>query len=225
MIKFALTKNIADNIFLYYGNHNESSVIFHNEFNKLKNTFNGKLKVVNYLSQPKYLNNCIKGRITKNETINQLNQLDSQIISDADFFVCGPEGMMKNVIEGLEEFKISSNNIHTEYFSFGILDYDEEIELIEREVTILISGEQHKIKIEAGNTILQQALQEKIHIPNSCNYGSCGTCKAKLISGKIMLAAHTALSQEEREKGFCLTCIGYPVSENIVILYENPFED
>ena len=56
-------------------------------------------------------------------------------------------------------------------------------------------------------TVLDAGLRQSIVFPYSCRGGTCGTCKAKLISGDISYAAETAaLSEAEKESGLVLLC-------------------
>ena len=55
-------------------------------------------------------------------------------------------------------------------------------------------------------------------IPNSCNQGTCGTCKVKVLSGTV---AHpptpdSVLSYQEQEEGFVLTCQSVPTSDVVI---------
>mgnify|MGYP000901460822 CR=1 FL=1 len=225
MIKDTLLNNCESNVFLFYGNKDESDIIFHKELEQLEAEFQNRFRVNYFLSQSLKNNSYKKGRISKEVVIEQLAVYNKSLTENADYFVCGPEGMMRSVIEGLKDIKIDSKRIHFEEFSLNVIDYDGEIELKDRDVIILLLGERYKIKVEAGKTILQKAIEENISIPNSCNYGSCGTCIAKLISGDVMLGSQSAINDNQKENGICLTCVGYPVSDNVVVLYENPFEE
>ncbi|ENA3446230.1 CDP-6-deoxy-delta-3,4-glucoseen reductase [Yersinia enterocolitica] len=55
-------------------------------------------------------------------------------------------------------------------------------------------------------TILDAALQNDINIEYSCKDGTCGTCKAKLISGEIEQGENTSLTNEDVANGIILTC-------------------
>ena len=88
-----------------------------------------------------------------------------------------------------------------------------------------MKGEKHVITVKPGESIQEKGLEEGLPIPFSCQMGECSTCKARLLSGKLKLVSQTALSEEEIKNGYCLTCVGYPASENVVILYEDPFDD
>lgn len=225
MIKSILKHEIKSKIVLYYGNRNEDSIIFKNEIDDLTKIYPLRFRVIHLLSNPSPEWKGLKGRITHPLVIELLSSILFVDTQNADYYLCGPEGMMQNVIQALDELKIDHKKIHRENFVVKILDDNDEIEQIEREVTIFIKGYKHTVMVQPGESILQKALQLGLDLPNSCQHGECGTCRARLLSGKLRLVSQTALSEEEINDGYCLTCVGYPANENVVILYEDPFED
>lgn len=68
------------------------------------------------------------------------------------------------------------------------------------------------ITFNAGETatILDSALENNINIEYSCKDGTCGSCKAKLISGEIEQGENSALTNEDISNGFILTCCSKP---------------
>lgn len=223
MIKTELKKIDSRKITLIDGNKNESSIIFKEEIEELKKLYPDKFTVIHFLSSPsnKWKGNI--GRITKESALTTLSSLGKEFLTNTEFYICGPESMMQNVKDALSELGIEYTRIHTENFSVKILHSGETIEQKEREVTVFIAGEKHKIRVLPGETILQKALENNIGIPNSCNYGSCGTCKARLLSGVILLKDQTVLTEQDIKHNYCLTCVGYPASDDVVVLYEDPF--
>ena len=70
--------------------------------------------------------------------------------------------------------------------------------------------------IEAGRLrILEAALDAGVPFPHGCGTGECGSCKCKLLSGKVAMDAYSpgALTDEEREKGLILACRSRVVSD------------
>ncbi len=65
-----------------------------------------------------------------------------------------------------------------------------------------------EIKIERGDRLLSSALEQGVKWPHRCKVGSCGTCKAILLSGdiKAQLNFGYVLTPEEIDEGYILAC-------------------
>jgi CDP-4-dehydro-6-deoxyglucose reductase, E3 len=73
-------------------------------------------------------------------------------------------------------------------------------------VTIKNSG--HTFDVRPSQTVLQAAIDAGINLPYGCRNGACGSCKAKLISGKVMHSDYqsSAMSDAELAAGNALLC-------------------
>lgn len=221
----AILKNEPNSkVTLHYGSRNESSIIYRKEIDDLQLLYKDRFIVHHYLSKPDEGWNGLKGRIDTKKVEAYLNKEYDSIGAKVDYFLCGPDAMMSDVTKVLEERGVSGSKIHREIYHTTVVDEDEEIDLLPREVTIIFRGEEHKFLIEPEKSILQTALDAGLELPNSCQFGSCASCKAKLLAGQLQLIDQTALSEEELEHGYCLTCVGHPVTEGVIILYEDQFE-
>ncbi len=63
--------------------------------------------------------------------------------------------------------------------------------------------------VAAGkDSILNEALGQGLPLPHGCTVGTCGTCKAKLVTGKVreLTDSAVALSAEELRDGYILPC-------------------
>lgn len=71
------------------------------------------------------------------------------------------------------------------------------------------------VEIHPGESILDAVLRVGVPISHGCRSGTCGACKAKLVSGQIELKSHSiyALPDRERTDGLILTCRAYPKSD------------
>ncbi|KUG26205.1 flavodoxin reductase (ferredoxin-nadph reductase) family 1 [hydrocarbon metagenome] len=210
-------------VILFYGNHDEDSIIFYDKLNSLQKKYSDNFFIEHCLSKPKRNWNGVHGRIDSVKSIELLDKYKTHFTGQVEYYLCGPEEMMQTVMNILKERNVDRKNIHREIYTTKVLDETDEIEEKEREVTIILQGERHKVLVMPNETILEKALEQGLEIPNSCQFGNCSTCKAKLLSGKLKLVEQTALSEEDIKQGFCLTCVGYPASDNVVILYEDMF--
>ena len=138
--------------------------------------------------------------------------------------MCGPEGMMKNVENLLAEHNIPDGKIFKESFVQGTIDKGAKkeekpasSENKAREVTIRYDGQEFKVMVDPDNTILLTALDQGIDLPYSCQSGLCTACRGRALSGKVKMDEEEGLSQSERDEGYVLTCVGHPMTDDVVI--------
>ena len=76
-----------------------------------------------------------------------------------------------------------------------------------------------------GETLLAAAIRQGIGMPYGCKDGACGSCKCKKLEGSVSHGAHQskALSAEEEENGYVLTCCG--VAQSDVVLESRQVTD
>lgn len=69
-----------------------------------------------------------------------------------------------------------------------------------------------RFEVASGETILEAALSHNIPLPHNCTVGTCGTCKCKLIEGKVSALTDFgyALSAHEIGAGYILSCQATP---------------
>ncbi len=73
---------------------------------------------------------------------------------------------------------------------------------------------------QGTNNILDAALLNGADLPFACKGGVCCTCKAKVIEGKVEMDVNYALEPEEVEQGYILTCQAHPLTETVVVDFD-----
>ncbi|KAA9166455.1 2Fe-2S iron-sulfur cluster binding domain-containing protein [Amycolatopsis acidicola] len=78
---------------------------------------------------------------------------------------------------------------------------------------VTVGGRQ--VDCAAGQTLLDACLRAGVWMPNSCNQGTCGTCKLQVLSGNVDhgLSPVDTLTCDERAAGLALACQARPVSD------------
>ena len=73
-------------------------------------------------------------------------------------------------------------------------------------VTLQPSG--RTFSVDRDEPILSAAIRQGIGLPYGCRDGACGSCKCRLLEGRVIHGAHQAkaLSPEEEAAGLTLTC-------------------
>lgn len=72
--------------------------------------------------------------------------------------------------------------------------------------------------LKSSQTILEGAIAAGITIPYGCRNGACGSCKAKVLSGKVHCEEfqQSAMTDDEQENGWTLCCKAY-ATEDVTI--------
>ena len=83
---------------------------------------------------------------------------------------------------------------------------------------ISLKPSQRSFTVEADEAILPAAIRQGVGLPYGCRDGACGSCKSKLLEGRVAHGAHQlkALSPAEEEEGFILTCCAHPQTDCVV---------
>jgi CDP-4-dehydro-6-deoxyglucose reductase len=84
--------------------------------------------------------------------------------------------------------------------------------------TIQIQPADRRFDVARDEPILAAAIRQGVGLPYGCRDGACGSCKSKLLEGRVLHGAHQskALSPEEEAAGFILTCCATPQTDCVV---------
>ncbi len=74
--------------------------------------------------------------------------------------------------------------------------------------TVTLQPAQRSFTVMRDEPILSAAIRQGIGMPYGCRDGACGSCKSRLLEGRVIHGAHQlkALSVAEEEAGFILPC-------------------
>ena len=72
--------------------------------------------------------------------------------------------------------------------------------------------------VQSGRTVLESALAQGVAYPHDCTVGTCGSCRSKLLSGKVeaITPFSYSLSREELDAGYILACQALPKSDLVL---------
>ena len=82
--------------------------------------------------------------------------------------------------------------------------------------TVQPSG--RSFSVTRDEPILAAAIREGIGLPYGCKDGACGSCKSRLLEGRVIHGAHQAraLSADEEAAGFILPCCAAPQTDVVI---------
>ncbi len=230
IIKSVLATQDNSRVTLLYGNRRTSTIIFRDELLWLKNAYMTRFQWINILSAEPQPAPILNGRIN-NKKGAELNQHLIDIKGYDEFFLCGPEGMISEVARGLRGFGVDESKIHYELFFASAADAKAALRKHRQRaqqyaglttwLTVRASGREVAFELTAdGENILDGAMANGLDLPYSCKGGVCATCKAQVVEGQVDMDLHHALSAEEIDQGYVLTCQAHPISSKVVVDFD-----
>ena len=68
--------------------------------------------------------------------------------------------------------------------------------------------------------LVEMTISHDIRTPHACLEGGCGSCKARLLDGKVDMPSTDILSDEEVAAGYILTCMAKPLTPTISLDFD-----
>ena len=213
---------------LIYGNRTQRSTMFTEEIEDLKNRYLSRLTLHLVFSQEATDLPLYHGRLDRARIGMFLATLvDPGGIDHA--FVCGPHGVNDEAEAALLAAGVEAEKIHIERFGIpdesgpgrAALQAPREGDAADARVTLVRDGVAREIDFHAeqGN-VLDAAAAAGLEVPFSCKSGVCCTCRAKLLEGEVRMERNFALEKREVVAGFVLTCQSHPLTERVVLSFD-----
>lgn len=231
IVKSILSQEPQSRVTLIYGNKRTATIMFREELGFIKNRYMGRLNWINVLSQEEQDAKVLHGRINnrKGGELNHKRLID--IAGTDEFFLCGPESMISEVSRGLRSEGIDESHIHYELFYASAEDAETVIEKHHAralqyggkvsQVVVNVDGRAIGFELTAdGENILDGAINNGADLPFSCKAGVCATCKARVLEGEVEMDLNHALSEQEVADGVVLTCQAHPISDKVVLDFD-----
>jgi ferredoxin-NADP reductase len=165
---------------------------------------------------------------------------------EREVFVCGPPGYMDLVRTTLERVGYPMDRYHQESFGAppaqrpGLLagatmppaasapatsprvEADAPIPAfspapVTATADIVFSRSSKTLSATTEDFILDLADENGVEIASSCRAGNCGTCKVRLLEGRVEMDGQQALSEGDILDGYVLLCIGRAGSPRVVL--------
>jgi ring-1,2-phenylacetyl-CoA epoxidase subunit PaaE len=226
LIKSTLKYERQSHFTLFYGNRDSSSVIFLEALAALKDKHLGRFELYHFLDQEEQDIELFNGMLDRARCEEAIEHLVRDAPEVDGWFICGPGPMMDAAEGALLDRGIARERIHIERFTA-----DRPPEAIAREiaelqtkaagvtVSVTLDGRTRKVPFTAGN-ILDSARASGLPAPFACKAGVCATCRAKVIKGKVEMAARYGLTDEEVAAGYVLTCQSVPLGDGVAVDYD-----
>ncbi len=221
ILKSVLLASPQSAVNLFYGNANQDTIIFKEELETLVKNYPERLTIVHTLSDPKVWTTWEtwkgrKGRIDA-EAVEWFITNHPPIAQTTEYYICGPGAMNTGIRKTLQELGVPRELIHIEQFGADTSEESNNIKAVDSIVSVSLNGENYKLTVPKGKTILQSLKEANLNPPYSCESGVCATCVAKVKNGKAEMKACMALEDEDIAKGMILTCQSLPTTDELSI--------
>jgi ring-1,2-phenylacetyl-CoA epoxidase subunit PaaE len=223
LIKTTLAREPRSRFTLLYGNRRQSSVMFHEALEDLKDRYLRRFVLYQVFSREHQEVALFNGRLDRAK-IQAFTEglLPVETIDEA--FICGPAAMIDEVEAALHERGLPAARIHVERFGVpGTLapHHVEEGDAAHATVEVVIDGVRRDVEFfKQDPSVLDAALRAGIELPYSCKGGMCCTCRAKVLSGKVRMDKNYSLEQRDLQAGFVLTCQAHPLTDRVVVSFD-----
>jgi len=226
LIRTALRQEPESRFTLLYGNRDSSSVIFLDALADLKDRYMGRFELYHFLAEEEGDVALFNGMLDKATCDNAIEHLVGDARSVDAWFICGPGPMMDAAETALLEREVPRERIHIERFtadrpSAALAQEMAKLEAkaVGAAVAVTLDGRTRRVDFTESN-ILDSALAAGLRAPFACKAGVCATCRAKVTSGKVEMAARYGLTDEEVAAGYVLTCQSVPVGDGVAVDYD-----
>jgi ring-1,2-phenylacetyl-CoA epoxidase subunit PaaE len=211
---------------LIYVNRRTSTIMFLEELEDLKNRFPDRFQLIHVLGQEMTEVEMLSGRLD----VERLGRILDTIlpVEDVDeWFLCGPLAMTDSVRGVLLDRDVDTAHVHRELFHVGapITRRRPAVEpgapVTGAKVTVILDGRSLTFTLPRdGDSVLDETLRARSDAPYACKNAVCGTCRAKVVVGKVEMDSNYALEPDEIARGYVLTCQAHPITDTVTVDFD-----
>ena len=199
--------------------------MFADELADLKDAYGTRLQLVHVLSREPRDAELTSGRLdgarlrTLVEAFVDVDDVDHR-------WLCGPHGMVDDARALLTDLGVPKRKVHQELFYVDevppepVRGDEEKVEGPSSQVTVVLDGRTTTLALPRDVPVLDSAQKVRGDLPFACKGGVCGTCRARVTAGEVDMRRNYALSDDEVERGFVLTCQSRPVSAAVTVDFD-----
>ena len=218
-----LAVETASQVTLLYGNRTTADIMFLEDLEALKNLYPARLQVFHILSREDQDAELLNGRI---DAARFARFLDGPVPPDSvdEWFLCGPVSMVEGLREVLRDRGVDLRHVHAELFHADLPATVASADIAPAagtRLTLTLDGRTTTTVMTAAHqNVLDAVLAVRRDAPFACRGGVCGTCRARVVSGRVTMAQRWALEDDEIAAGVVLTCQSRPLDDHLVVDYD-----
>lgn len=194
---------------VFYAARSKAERAFDTELRSLAKLAGGAVRIIRILDDAT--------GAEQNDDYETVGRIDMELLrstlsfDDYDFLMCGPPPFMQAIYDGLRGLNVSDQRIHAEAFGPASLKRQADVSNATPlapaasgsvPVAFATSGKEARWTPEAG-TLLELAEARGLTPEFSCRGGSCGTCKTRIVAGRVTYPEPPAFRVEGAEALIC----------------------
>ena len=229
IMKTVLAREPHSRFTLIYGNRTLQSTMFKEEIEDLKNRYLTRLVLHHVFSAEQTDAPLNMGFVNREKLAEFLQALiPAQKIDEA--FICGPFQMNDEAEAALLAAGVPEERIHVERFGVALPEGGKVGAVVHEalpgdaqtaRIAIVRDGLRREFSFSKDQaSILDAASAAGLEVPFSCTSGVCGTCRAKCVEGEVRMERNFALDKNEVAAGFVLTCQCRPLTDSVVLSFD-----
>jgi ring-1,2-phenylacetyl-CoA epoxidase subunit PaaE len=229
IMKTVLAREPHSRFTLIYGNRTLKSTMFKEELEDLKDRYLSRL-VLHHVFSDEHTDAPVNMGLMDRAKIGDFLRSLVPAAGIDHAFVCGPFQMNDEAEAALLAAGVPEERIHIERFGVpqqatgevGAVVHEAKPGDAERSrIVIVRDGLRREIDFSRDQpSILDAASAAGLEVPFSCTSGVCGTCRAKVLEGDVRMERNFALGKQEVAAGFVLTCQAHPMTERVVLSFD-----
>jgi ring-1,2-phenylacetyl-CoA epoxidase subunit PaaE len=249
IMKTVLAREPKSRFTLLYGNRALRSTMFKEELEDLKNRYLARL-VLHHVFSDEPTDAPINHGLMNRDKIGEFLRTLVPAATLAHAYICGPFQMNDEAEAALMAAGMAAERIHIERFGIaqpsagtagqaqnagagsgasagagaaaGAVLHEAQPEDAETaRIVIVRDGLQREVVFHKHQpSILDCASAAGLEMPFSCTSGVCGTCRAKVLEGRVRMERNYALDKSEVAAGFVLCCQAHPLTERVVLSFD-----
>lgn len=197
-------------IHLLYGSRLVEDIIFKKELEDLA-AEHSNIKVDLIISEPLPGYTGLSGFLDEKMIASRVG-----LITDKTFYLCGPPEMHRLCLSALKSLGLPDRQIKRE--AYGPPDDVRQVEGWpgidpEAEFDLLEERSNRRIKVKAGEPLMNGLERNGLVVPAVCRSGECTACRTKLMEGRVFVPGTVARRWIDEKAGTIHPCMSYPISD------------
>ncbi len=233
ILKTVMVREPHSRFTLIYGNRAVRSTMFKEELEDLKNRWMQRV-VLHHVFSDEPTDSPLNTGVMNRDKLSEFLRTVVPAHSIDHAYICGPFQMNDEAEAALQAAGVPQERIHIERFGVAqapgaaagkgagaVMHQAQPGDAKTSRVVIVRDGLQREIVFNKDQpSILDAASAAGLEVPFSCTSGVCGTCRCKVMQGRVRMERNFALDNKEVEAGFVLSCQAHPLTERVVLSFD-----